>query len=77
MLGFEKAKGQEHALEMPDELTVAHMWKGARREYAFDTVYTADTTQAQVRAADGGGIHSFLHCGERRHRDRAAFDLDI
>ena len=52
MLGFEKAKGQEHALEMPDELTVAHMWKGARREYAFDTVFTADTTQAQVRAAD-------------------------
>lgn len=50
MLEFEQARGQQPALILPDELTVAHMWKGAKREYAFDTVFTADATQAQVRA---------------------------
>lgn len=51
MLSFEQSRGQQPALLVPDELTVAHLWKGAKREYAFDSVFTPDASQAQVRAS--------------------------
>lgn len=40
MLTFESDKGQTAALMIPDELTVAHLWKDEKkpREYSFDTV---------------------------------------
>jgi hypothetical protein len=40
MLAFESEKGQQFAAILPDELTIAHMWKDERkpREYTFDTV---------------------------------------
>lgn len=50
MLAFEAAKGQEAAVVVQDELTVAHLWKGAKREYAFDKIFVSDTSQAQVHA---------------------------
>ena len=53
MLAFEAAKGQEAAVVVQDELTVSHLWKGAKREYAFDNVFTSDTSQAQVHATVG------------------------
>ncbi len=49
MLAFEKAKGQTSVLDCPDELTLVHMWKGAKREYAFDAVFQPSDPQDKVR----------------------------
>lgn len=40
---------------MPDELTVAHMWRDEKkpREYAFDGVFGPDASQEQVRGGWG------------------------
>ncbi|PNW82236.1 hypothetical protein CHLRE_06g278125v5 [Chlamydomonas reinhardtii] len=50
MLTFESDKGQTAALMIPDELTVAHLWKDEKkpREYSFDTVFQPGTSQDQV-----------------------------
>lgn len=48
IMEFEKAKGQTAVLNVPDELTVTHLWKGAPREYSFDTVFSPEATQEQV-----------------------------
>ncbi len=48
MLEFEAAKGQQPAVTSPDELTVAHLWKGAPREYSFDSVFAPGTPQEQA-----------------------------
>ena len=48
MLAFEKAKGQTSVLNCPDELTLTHMWKGAKREYAFDAVFQPSDPQDKV-----------------------------
>lgn len=48
MLTFEKDRGQQPVLAVPDELSVEHMWKGAKREYAFDSVFNCNATQQQV-----------------------------
>lgn len=38
MLQFEREKGQQFALRIPDELTIVHMWKDLKipKEYGFD-----------------------------------------
>ena len=40
ILNFEKEKGQQFALNLPDDLTIAHLWKDEKkqREYNFDQV---------------------------------------
>lgn len=40
ILGFEKDKGQQFAVNLPDELTISHLWRDEKkpREYTFDTV---------------------------------------
>ena len=48
MLPFEAAKGQKAVLESPDELSLHHMWKGAKREYNFDAVFMPDVPQEKV-----------------------------
>ena len=48
MLAFEQAKGQTSVLDCPDELTLTHMWKGAKREYAFDSVFQPSDPQDKV-----------------------------
>lgn len=48
MLPFEAAKGQAPAVTSADELTIAHPWKGALREYNFDTVFPPGTPQEQA-----------------------------
>ena len=59
MLPFEAAKGQTPAVVVPDELSVAHAWKGARREYAFDNVFTPEASQEQVsRLAALAAVHA-------------------
>ncbi len=48
MLDFEAQRGQQPVLVVPDELSVEHMWKGAKREYAFDAVFPAEASQTTV-----------------------------
>ena len=48
MLQFEGARGQRPAINIPDELTVDHMWKDKKREYNFDSVFAPESTQDQV-----------------------------
>ena len=40
ILGFERDKGQQFALNLPDDLTITHLWKDEKkqREYNFDQV---------------------------------------
>ncbi|KAK9868430.1 hypothetical protein WJX84_002910 [Apatococcus fuscideae] len=48
MLQFEGARGQRPAINIPDELTVDHMWKDKKREYNFDSVFAPESSQEQV-----------------------------
>lgn len=48
MLEFEAAKGQSPAVTSSDELTIGHPWKGAPREYSFDSVFPPNTPQELV-----------------------------
>lgn len=50
MLKFEKDKGQNIAIAVPDELTIGHPWKDEKknREYVFDTVFTPEISQEKV-----------------------------
>ena len=50
ILKFEKDKGQKEALIIPDELSLEHMWKDKKREYSFDAVFSATTSQDKVSA---------------------------
>lgn len=50
MLQFEKDRGQEMAVEIPDELTINLKWKDKKREFAFDSVFAAADTQEKVFA---------------------------
>ena len=36
------------ALNIPDELTLDHIWKDKKREYSFDAVFAPGITQDQV-----------------------------
>ena len=58
MLPFEAAKGQKAVLESPDELSLHHMWKGAKREYNFDAVFMPDVPQEKVCWAITVGLMS-------------------
>lgn len=51
MLEFERSRGQKEALIIPDELSLEHMWKDKKREYSFDAVFSATTSQDKVRLA--------------------------
>ncbi|KAK9831534.1 hypothetical protein WJX81_006588 [Elliptochloris bilobata] len=48
MLGFEAERGQKVALNIPDELTLDHIWKDKKREYSFDAVFAPGTSQEKV-----------------------------
>lgn len=50
ILQFEKDKGQSFALLLPDDLTIAHMWKDEKkpREYNFDTVFNPNCSQEMI-----------------------------
>eukprot|EP00884_Botryococcus_braunii_P012518 jgi/Botrbrau1/21267/Bobra.39_2s0057.2 len=50
ILNFEKEKGQNLALKVMDELTLAHDWKSQKREYGFDAVYDPQASQEKVYA---------------------------
>jgi hypothetical protein len=50
MLQFEKDRGQEMAVEIPDELTINLKWKDKKREFNFDSVFEGGTTQEKVFA---------------------------
>lgn len=48
MLGFEADRGHKNALNIPDELTLDHIWKDKKREYSFDAVFSPDASQDKV-----------------------------
>ena len=48
MLSFEKDRGQKVALNIPDELTLDHIWKEKKREYQFDAVFEPIASQEKV-----------------------------
>jgi Microtubule binding len=48
ILTFEREKGQQLALKVMDELTLAHDWKSQKREYSFDAVYDPQASQEKV-----------------------------
>ncbi|KAK9917170.1 hypothetical protein WJX75_001536 [Coccomyxa subellipsoidea] len=48
MLSFEKERGQKVALNIPDELTLDHIWKEKKREYQFDAVFEPVASQEKV-----------------------------
>ena len=50
MLGFEAERGQRVALNIPDELSLDHVWKDKKREYAFDAVFAPDASQDKACA---------------------------
>ncbi len=54
MLRFETDKGQQLALKVPDELTLAHEWKSQKREYSFDAVFPPEAPQDKVRLRSAG-----------------------
>ena len=37
------------ALNIPDELTLDHIWKDKKREYSFDAVFAPGATQEKAR----------------------------
>lgn len=39
------------ALNIPDELTLDHIWKDKKREYSFDAVFAPGATQEKARPA--------------------------
>ena len=49
MLSFEQDRGHRNALNIPDELTLDHIWKDKKREYNFDAVFAPDASQDKVR----------------------------
>jgi hypothetical protein len=50
MLPFEADRGQKVALNIPDELSLDHIWKEKKREYQFDAVFAPDASQDKVCA---------------------------
>ena len=50
LLQFEKDRGQEMAVNMPDELTINLNWKDKKREFTFDAVFPGETDQDKVFA---------------------------
>ena len=50
MLSFEQDRGHKNALNIPDELTLDHIWKDKKREYNFDAVFAPDASQDKVRS---------------------------
>lgn len=50
MLSFESDRGHKNALNIPDELTLDHIWKDKKREYNFDAVFAPDASQDKVRS---------------------------
>lgn len=51
MLGFEAERGHRNALNIPDELTLDHIWKDKKREYNFDAVFPPGASQDKVCCA--------------------------
>ena len=76
ILKFEQERGQEVAVQMPDELSINLNWKDKKREFQFDAVFTPQTPQDAVfedtkhliqSAIDGYNVCIFAY-GERATR---------
>lgn len=54
MLPFEKSRGQDISVSVPDDMTITHQWRGEKkdREYVFDSVFTPDIKQEVVRTVN-------------------------
>ncbi|KAL6769150.1 hypothetical protein ACKKBF_B17660 [Auxenochlorella protothecoides x Auxenochlorella symbiontica] len=48
LLPFERERGQEMAVQLPDELTISLTYLEKKREYAFDAVFPGGTPQERV-----------------------------
>eukprot|EP00890_Picochlorum_soloecismus_P006002 jgi/Picsp_1/6402/NSC_03750-R1_kinesin-like calmodulin binding protein len=48
LLQFERDRGQEMAVAIPDELTINLVWKDKKREFTFDSVFPGETSQDKV-----------------------------
>jgi hypothetical protein len=48
ILPFEEKKGQKVAIQIPDELSIKLEWKGAMKEWNFDSVFQPGTSQDKV-----------------------------
>lgn len=48
VLPFESERGQETAVEIPDELTINLKWKDKKKEFSFDAVFDGDAPQEKV-----------------------------
>lgn len=59
MLPFEADRGQKVALNIPDELTLDHVWKEKKREYQFDAVFAPDASQEKVSSRF---VHLHITC---------------
>ena len=44
-----EAGAAQVALNIPDELTLDHIWKDKKREYSFDAVFAPGATQEKAR----------------------------
>ena len=48
LLAFERERGQEMAVQLPDELTITLNWMDKKREFCFDAVFPGGTAQERV-----------------------------
>lgn len=48
VLPFELERGQETAIEIPDELTINLKWKDKKKEFSFDAVFDGNAPQEKV-----------------------------
>ena len=66
MLPFEKSRGQDISVSVPDDMTITHQWKDEKkdREYVFDSVFTPDIRQEQVGplSVDRSDCHRLVDC---------------
>jgi Microtubule binding len=76
IMEFEQAKGQTAVLNVPDELTVTHLWKGAPREYSFDNVFSPEASQEQVMQRLQG-TKCFGNASREGHMQGCTYDRQV
>lgn len=65
-LQFEQDKGQQFAVNLPDDLTISHLWRDDKkpREYTFDTVFQPGVSQ--VRGVPAGHVAGAWSCSSAK-----------
>ena len=48
------------ALNIPDELTLDHVWRDKKREYSFDAVFSPDASQDKARLLSSQALCALL-----------------